>query len=322
MSKMSFLDKIGILFEMTKSSIWFLLVLVALSVIGILIIKSNKKNSRKNKIAYSVFGIVVVTIILFIYHKSISKIFDYMMNNLFIAIYFPNLAIYFAAIIITNIIVWISIFNYKTSEIIKRLNIVIYVIMNYLLFLILHVVTTQKLDVFNQSSIYNNKNATALIELSSIIFMAWVIFLVAYKIILIYIKKEYKPKVKKVIVKKKVKVLPENYEPIEMPMLIQGNITHKVKIPKDYEYVSAPMFVSGKVSHKEEIKLYEDMLTLDDYKRILEILKNKKSKQRKQKEIVNEHTKEQQQIRELKQQEKEVEEAHLTELENLFRSIR
>ena len=82
------------------------------------------------------------------------------------------------------------------------------------------------------------------------------------------------------------------------------------------------MFVSGKVSHKEEIKLYEDMLTLDDYKRILEILKNKKSKQRKQKEIVNEHTKEQQQIRELKQQEKEVEEAHLTELENLFRSIR
>lgn len=358
MSKMSLLDKLGVLFDVTKSSYWFLIVLAVLAIIGIFIIKTNKKNSHINKIAYAVFGITAVSLVLLSFNKSLSKIFDYMMNNLFIAIYFPNLAIYFAAILITNVIVWISIFNYKTSEIIKRLNIIIYVIMNYLLFLILTIVNKEKLDVFSQNSIYNNKEVTALIELSSIVFMVWVAFLILYKIILTYIRKDYKPKVKRVLVKKEVKKLPDNYEPVEVPILVYGNISHKVKVqeekdykeieapiivfgnisrkvklseekereikktPKVYENIEVPEFIKGKTSYKEEIKLYEDMLTLDDYKRILQILKNKKTKQRKQKEIVDDKVKERQQIRLLKEQEDAKEEAKLTELENLYRSIR
>ena len=193
--------------------------------------------------------------------------FDYMMNNFFIAVYFPNLAIYMAAIVIMNIIVWISIFNFKTDKLIKRLNIVVYVIMNYILALLLSVINSSKLDIFAQESIYGNKKATALIELSSGIFVVWIVFLILYKIILIYLKKDYKPKVKRVIVKKPVKKLPVNFEPVEVPEYIYGNV---------------PKREVEKIVTEKETK--EDIFSKDDYKLLLKLLMNQREKERQQKE--------------------------------------
>ena len=135
-------------------------------------------------------GYLMLMISIFlIFNSSLSKIFDYMMNNFFIIIYFPNIAIYLAAIIATNIILFVSIFSNKTSKVIKNINIIVYTIINYLLVLLLFTVNKSGLDLFSQSSIYQNQNATALIELTSILFIIWVIFLVLYKVILSYLRK-------------------------------------------------------------------------------------------------------------------------------------
>ena len=314
MSKLSLLDKLKIFFEVSKSTSWILIVIIILLGIGFVFFKSNKKNEEISKIVFRAFALIVLALMIITYHAPLNNLFDYMMNNLFIVIYFPNIAIYFAAIIATNIILWISLFNYKTSENIKKLNIVIYLIMNYLLVLIFNVINKNKLDIFSQESIYKNKNATALIELSSIIFILWIIFLIIYKVILIYLRKDYKPKVKKVLVKKEIKKLPENFKSIEIPEYVYGNIPTKVKI---------------EVDPKEEAlkQVYEDMLTLDDYKQILEILKKKKRKTKTQKVIeekekTNDLKLEKLKIELLKQQEKEREDSRFTELDNLYRSIK
>lgn len=314
MSKLSLLDKLKIFFEVSKSTSWILIVIIILLGIGFIFFKSNKKNEEISKIVYRVFALIVLALMIITYHAPLNNLFDYMMNNLFIVIYFPNIAIYFAAIIATNIILWISLFNYKTSENIKRLNIIIYLIMNYLLVLIFSVINKNKLDIFSQESIYKNRNATALIELSSIIFVLWIIFLIIYKVILIYLKKDYKPKVKKVLVQKEVKKLPENFKSIDIPSYVYGNIPTKVKVEVDEK--------------EEKLKqVYEDMLTLDDYKQILEILKKKKRKIRtkkviEEKEKPNDLKLEKLKIELLKQQEKEREDTRFTELDNLYRSIR
>lgn len=318
MSKLSLLDKLKVFFEVSKSTSWIFVIVIVLIILGIVFLKTNKKNEKLSKRIYIAFSLTTLVLVILTYHSPLENIFDYMMNNLFIAIYFPNLAIYFAAIIITNIILWISIFNYKTSDNIKRLNIVIYLLMNYLLVLILNVINNNKLDIFSQESIYKNKQATALIELSSLIFIVWVIFLIVYKAILIYIRKDYKPKVKKVLVRKEVKKLPENFKEVEVPEFIYGNIPHKVKVEETKEEV--------KEENKEITKIYEDMLTLEDYKLILQLLKNNKKKKDeksiKEKQINDEMKLEKLQIEMLKQQEKEREENKFTELENLYRSIR
>ena len=223
MSKMSLIDKLGILWKISKSSYLFIVVILVLLVLGFIFLTTNKKNYKRNKLIYLISIVVITTIMIAYYHGSLNNLYKYMMDNLFIAIYFPNLAIYFAAMVITNIILWISLFNFKTTEIAKKINIVVYIILNYLLALLLNVINTSKLDIFNQSSIYGNKNARALIELSSLVFVIWIIFLVVYKIILIYVRKDYKPKMKKVIIKKKVKLLPENYEPVSIPSYVYSN---------------------------------------------------------------------------------------------------
>ena len=140
MSKLSFADKLQIFFNLSKSSIFYLIILIILISVGITLITTNKRNEKRNKIVYISISVFIIITLLISYHSSLSNMFQYMMNNFFIVLYFPNLAIYFAALITTNIILWISIFSYKSSKQIKTLNIIIYIIMNYLLVLLLDVI--------------------------------------------------------------------------------------------------------------------------------------------------------------------------------------
>ena len=325
MSKLSLLDKLSLFIDVAKDSLWSVLILLILIVLVYLFSKTDKKTMKRNKIIYIGFSLLVLIILLIIYLPSIGKVFDNMMNNLFIVIYFPSLAVYFAAIIVTSIILWVSLFSYKTSEIIKRLNLVIYLIINYLFALLLYVINNNKLDIFSTESIYTNKQATALIELTSIIFVVWVVFLMIYKLVLIYLRRDYREPVKKVVVKKEVKKLPKNYLNIEVPSMVYGNISKPIKEEKNYSYTNAPSMVYGKLSRSKikpyieidapkvvygtipkkysidnKTKVYEDMLTLEDYKLLLKLLKEQKKKEVKE----------------------ELNQPNFTELENLFRSIR
>ena len=120
MTKMSFIDKLGVLVEVSKSSNLFILAIFLLGIVGYLFYSTNKKNIKTAKKIYLAAALVILVITLAIYHDSLIDMFDYMMNNFFIAIYFPNVAIYLAALIITNIILYISIFNYKVSKLISQ----------------------------------------------------------------------------------------------------------------------------------------------------------------------------------------------------------
>ncbi len=262
MNKIYLVDKVSIFFEVSKTI--NLILLIVLILLSIIFLNSNKKNAKNIRYIYIAF--ISFTLIYFFikYNISLNKMFDYMMNNFFIAIYFPNLAIYAFGLIITNIIFYISLFNYKVSKIIKKINIVVYIFINYLFFLVLKIINTHQLDIYSQNSVYGNRKALALIELSSLIFIIWIVFLTIYKIFIFYLKKEYKQPVKKIIRIKKVKKLPENFIPKEFPTKVNGNISKKT---------------FNKNEEDELLKIYDNMLTLEDYKTIIKILQNHKSKE-------------------------------------------
>lgn len=293
MSKMSFADKMSVLIEASKTSNIIILVIIFLLFLVFLFLSNTKKNRKNIKYAYLISSVFIITFFIATYHASLSNMFKYMMDNLFIAVYFPNLAIYAFALIMTNIILVISLFSYKTAKSIKNINITIYILMNYLLAITLNVINKNKLDIFTQSSIYQNKEATALIELSSLLFMIWVIFLILYKLFLIYLRKDYKPKVKRLIRIKKVKKLPENYLPKEIP---------------SYVYGKAPKRVEQKPTTDDNLlKSFDQMLTLEDYKTVLKLLQAQKEKERKETML---------------KEEQEKEENKFMELESLYKSIK
>lgn len=277
MSKLSFIEKLNILYKTSMNSKILFIFLALLIFIGIFLFRTNQKNEKKNKIIYYITTLLILLIVVVSYHDSIGKMITYMMNNFFIVAFFPNLAIYMAALIATNIIMWVSIFSYKSSKQIKLLNITIYIIMNYLLSLILSTVKTSNLDIFSQTSIYGNETASALISISSTLFIIWIIFLVIYKILLIYIRKDYKPKVKKVIVRRKVKKLPENFMPLDNPKYIYG------VAPKKNIMVNKSINIE---SQQEKLNRMESIFTLEDYKLLQKMLNEQKAKEK----IINTNT--------------------------------
>lgn len=248
MSRLSLLDKLKILGDVVSSSNIFVVAIVIMVSLGIILIATSIKTKKTNRVIYiAIYGSIIIVSLIF-YREELFNMFDYMMNNFFIAIYFPNLAIYFAAIIATNVILCISIFNKKISKLIKTVNIVMFCIIHYLLFLTINIVIKSKLDIFSQVSIYQNKNALALIELSSTVFITWILFLIIYKIIRFYQQKKeieddeknennpqqiiIKEPISEPIIKKEIiykRRLPDNITKTEMPSVIRGTIKKVIR---------------------------------------------------------------------------------------------
>ncbi len=221
MTQTTILEKLKIIFEVSASSKLFIAVIAFILLLAIVALTTNKKNASRGKKLYGlVYAAISIAIIIF-YHESLGQMFDYMMNNFFIVLYFPNVAVYLAAIIITNIILWISVFNLKTPKLVRNINIIIYAIIHYLLALVLNIITKNNLDIFSQTSVYGNQEAQAIIEFSSSIFMVWLVFLLCYKMLKKYLVKEPVPVRKKVVVKK-VRALPENITEVPIPLFVKG----------------------------------------------------------------------------------------------------
>ena len=304
MSKLTLGDKIKILVQISKSSYFFFVVLAFLILLGILFFTTKKRTKQMNRQIYIIYSLVLFSILLIGYSSSLRYSFDYLVNHLFIAVLFPNFAIYFAGFVITNIIFWISLFSNKTNEVIRKVNIIVYLILTYLLVCILRVVDTNQLDVFSESSIYLNEKATALIELSTGLFLLWIFFLIIYKGILHYLKREKPQEVKKVVVTKAVKMLPKNYQPTRLPDYMFGNPGKRVTLVETNPY--------------RLIEDYEKKLTLEDYQLLLKILKEAKAK--KQMPISENLTS--RRIQQMKEQERLREREKYTELDMLYRSMR
>ena len=319
MTSISIIDKCKVLFDLTKSNIFYPIMIFVFIVISFLFVTTNKNNKKESKKVYGTIYAMIIMITLIKYSKSLPQIFDYTMNNLFIVFYFPNIAVYFCAIIITNIIMWISMFSTKTKSYIKLINSILFSIIHYIFILILGQITTYKIDIFNQKALYGNHNIHTLIELTSNIFLIWLCFLATYKIIITYLENRKEEKildtVKESIKQSKEEIrtqsnIPNTISLNNTPYTIKRD-TSKAKIVYNIPYT------------KENTAIYEQMLTLEDYKLLISLLKEQKIKDvkqvlEKQNEKIIERNKEN---RETNRKEESRVQNNLTELMALYKSV-
>ena len=268
MAALSLLEKLAILFEVSKSSILFIIAIFFIIFFGLILITTNKINIKSSRRLFILLYVFIIAFTVMLYRESLLNMMNYLMKNLFVIIYFPNLAVYFAAIVITSIIIWFSVFSYKTPTIIKNINIVVYLIISYLLVVLLSIINSQKLDVFNQVSVYGNKQALAVIELTSSLFIIWMIFLILYKAIMTYLtrndittRNKIKKNSKRKIIVKNTR-LPKDVEEVPVPYMVKAQPTFVPKIRKD-----------------ADVQGYDNLLTIQDYKLLLDILKEKREEE-------------------------------------------
>ena len=273
MEKLTLGKELSLFFKIISENKFSIVILLFLIFLTFIFITTNKKNIKTTKKIY--IGIYsFITLFLLIFNgKHLGKFFDYMMNNFFIAIYFPNFAIYFAAIIISNIIVLISIFNQKITKLIKNINIIVYTFITYLLILLIGIISKSDLDVYSQASIYKNTSAHALISLTSTVFMLWIIFLILYTIIKKFITKDKNKE--EVIVKEKIvkeRILPDNIKEVPIPAFA----TVVTPITEEEINKKAEIEIQKRVNTRlRETHQLDNMLSKKDYMIILKMLKDK-----------------------------------------------
>lgn len=175
--------------SLISSSLFSIIALVIMFIIMILFMTTEKSNQRQSKKIYILIYVALIVTLLVEYHSSLTSMMDYLINHVFVLIYFPNLAVYLIAIIISNVVMWRSMFNGKTDSKIKIINSVCFSILHYFLVILLQLIMTEKLDVFSEISVYSNPQAVSLLELSSAVFVVWMLFLILYKGIQNYLKK-------------------------------------------------------------------------------------------------------------------------------------
>ena len=255
MRQLSILDKLKVVFNLTMNNKWFILIIVLLILVGIFFITTSRKNIKKNRKIIMGAYILVLLAIIIIFNKSIFDMYDSMMNNLFIIFYFPNISVYVAAIIATNIIVLTSIFSKKTSKINKVINSIVFLLLHYILVLILHVISTNNLNVFNQQALYKNTDIHSLVELSSNIFIVWIIYLVIYKIINNY------------LVSKKSTVVVE--EIVEVTSK-KADTNKKYKVPKYVRVLKSPITIKQGSRFGDNVRIIDAPLTVKNIKTVKE----------------------------------------------------
>lgn len=227
MQNYSLFEKIGILFSIIKTSPLFIISFI----IGIILItmmfldlKTTKKIREKLLI---IIWISVMTFIGIRYCNYLIKISDNLVEEIFTAIYFPNLAIYTIIIITVNIALIIGLLKKKMTTSYKVANVFTTVVIDFLFILILETIIKNKIDVYETLTVYSNKDLLTLIELSSGMYTAW-LFVIA----LIRIVEKSLPEEK--IIKEEIK----ESEKIEIP--ISCDLVYESPKYNSYEHNYVP----------------------------------------------------------------------------------
>ena len=248
MLQLTLIEKLQILFDLILTSSFFIFLLIFTILVFIILLDSrNHKRKKITRYIRGIYALVFVSVIIK-FHSSFLSIIDYLINNIFVIFYFPNIAIYAAMIIIINIIMLRSLFSNKNNSL-RLLNIASYSIIMYLMLLVIYTITTQDLNVYDPISLYTNKNVLVLIEISNILFVIWMILLLINKILDFSETKGIKTKSN--FIKKEEPTIEIKY--------IEKEIVKEVPIEK--------------IIYKEKQK---DMFTKEEYLTMLKILKNQK----------------------------------------------
>lgn len=190
MTRTSIIDKLNLVKDMIAGQKELILVFAFFMILGILLFAFSKKNKSKYLKTFIISYILILIALIAGYNVSLYKLVDYFINNVFYLLVFPNIAVYAGMIITSNILLLTGLLKDKTSKLVKIINVIFYSIIGYMTFLTLDVITKDKVDVYSELDVYSNETLFALLQISMIIFLIWIIIRIIIKVVTKFSKKE------------------------------------------------------------------------------------------------------------------------------------
>ncbi len=166
------LDKLNLIYKFLSDK--SIITLIILLIIVILLDFTYGNNNKQTKIMYIIILSLILIYGLFEYYKPLLNIFDTYITYLFKLTYFPSIIDYMSMIFIT---IFIEIYSIKKlSKVQKNINIWVSFIIEVLFVINVIALKNINIDLNSITSIYENDLLLSIFQVSSIIFMIWIIF--------------------------------------------------------------------------------------------------------------------------------------------------
>lgn len=182
MSNFSLIEKIKILVNTIISTPFFSLSALVGIVLSILMIIDIIKHKKIRKQIYIASWFFIFLFIIIRYINIIPKLIDNLINQIFMTLYFPSMGVYMLILIAINISFIYCLFK-NIDKAYKILTGIVSIILDLLFVLIVNIIAEGNIDISAEISLYTNSKLLVLLELSTAIFVSWillVIFISAY----------------------------------------------------------------------------------------------------------------------------------------------
>lgn len=166
------LDKLNLIYKFLSDK--SIIMLIILLVIVILLDFTYGNNNKQTKFMYIIILSLILIYGLFEYYKPLLNILDTYITYLFKLTYFPSIIEYMSMIFITIFIEMYSI--KKLDKVQKNINIWVSFIIEVLFVINVIALKNINIDLNSITSIYENDLLLSIFQVSSIIFMIWIIF--------------------------------------------------------------------------------------------------------------------------------------------------
>ncbi len=175
MNDYTMIEKIKILIDIIVSSPLFLSCSMLGIAVLIFLILCVKRDEKISKWVFVIVFLCITLILLTGYNSLIFSLVDNLFDDIFMALYFPNLTVYVIILSISNAFLIYSIFSRKMKKSLKILNITNAFIIDVFLVLVIDTVSKNNINVYNELTVYSNSNLLILLELSSALFTSWIL---------------------------------------------------------------------------------------------------------------------------------------------------
>lgn len=166
------LDKLNLIYKFLSDK--SIIMLIILLVIVIILDFTYGNNNKQTKFMYIIILSLILIYGLFEYYKPLLNILDTYITYLFKLTYFPSIIEYMSMIFIT---IFIEIYSIKKlNKVQKNINIWVSFIIEVLFVINVIALKNINIDLNSITSIYENDLLLSVFQVSSIIFMIWIIF--------------------------------------------------------------------------------------------------------------------------------------------------
>lgn len=175
MVQKSILEQLNILVNIFMSNKNALKIAIASGIIFIIFsILNHFRNKKITKVILLLIYALIFGVLIYFYHSHILTLLDYMVDNIFILLFFPNLAVYTLVIVVANILLIKAIFgNYKYFF--KFISILFFICFNIIFYLIIDNIVKNNIFIYEPLTIYTNSNLLVLIQLSMYLFVGYLL---------------------------------------------------------------------------------------------------------------------------------------------------